>query len=68
VAGLLGRLVAMPLICPRAKVNPIQYGQHDRLVEIRNVRPAFVAAVQQHQHARFAQAYSQQAPSLPESK
>ena len=68
LAGLLGRLVGTPLIIPRAKVNPMQYGQYDRLVEIRNVRPAFVAAVRQHQQARYAQAYPQQAPYLPESK
>lgn len=68
LAGLVGRLVATPLISPRARVHPLAYGQYDRLVEISNVAPAFVAAVQQHQHARFAQAYSQQAPPLPESK
>jgi hypothetical protein len=68
LAGLVGRLVAMPFICPRGKVYPLQYGQYDRLVEISNVAPAFVAAVVQHQHARFAQAYPSQSPLLPESK
>lgn len=68
LAGLVGRLVGTPLIIPRARVNPVQYGQYDRLVEIRNVNPVFVAAVRQHQQARFAQAYPQQAPYLPESK
>jgi hypothetical protein len=68
LAGLVGRLVAMPLICPRGKVYPLQYGQYDRLVEISNLAPAFVAAVVQHQHARFAQASAPQAPLLPESK
>jgi hypothetical protein len=68
LAGLLGRLVGTPLIIPRARVNPMQYGQYDRLVEIRNVNPAFVTAVRQHQHARYAQAYPPQAPHLPESK
>lgn len=68
LAGLLGRLVGTPLIIPRAKVNPVRYGQYDRLVEIRNVHPAFITAVQQHQQARFAQAYPAQAPLAPESK
>ncbi len=68
LAGLLGRLVGTPLIIPRARVSPMQSGQYDRLVEIRNVNPAFAAAVRQHQQARYAQAYPQQAPYLPESK
>jgi len=69
LAGLVGRLVGTPLIIPRARVYPVQPGQYDRLVEIRNVNPAFVAAVQQHQHARYAQAYAPQAvPLPPESK
>jgi hypothetical protein len=33
----------------------IQPGQNDRLVELRNVNPAFVAAVHQVQVARMAQ-------------
>ena len=55
LAGLLGRLVGTPLIIPRARVNPVQHGQYDRLVEIRNANPVFVAEVQRRQHARAAQ-------------
>ena len=68
VVGLIGRLLGTPLINPRGKVFPVQPGQYDRLIEISNVSPAFVVAVQQHQHARFAQAYSQPVPMPPESK
>jgi hypothetical protein len=66
LVGLIGRLAVTPWIAPRAKVFPIAPGQTDRIVELRNVHPAFVAAVQQHQHARAAQ-YSPapQAPLLP---
>lgn len=68
LAGLLGRLVGTPLISPRGKVFPIQPGQHDRLVQISNVNLAFVTAVREHQHARYAQAYRRQGPLAPESK
>jgi hypothetical protein len=54
VAGLVGRLVVMPLVSPRAKVI-VQPGYYDKLVEIRNVHPAFVAAVNQAQQALAAQ-------------
>lgn len=67
-AGLLGRLVGTPLIGPRGKVFPIQPGQYDRLVRISNVSLVFAAAVRQHQHARYAQAYVQTGPPQPESK
>jgi len=63
--GLLGRLVVTPLIRPRGKVMEAAPGQTDRIVELRNVHPAFVAAVQQHQQARAAQyAPAPQAPFL----
>lgn len=66
VAGLVGRLLITRLVSPRAKVMPVPPGQSDRIVELRNVHPVFVAAVQQHQHARAAQyAHVQQAPFLP---
>ena len=64
VAGLAGRLVVTPLVCPRGKVT-MQPGYYDRLVEIRNVHPAFVAAVNQVQHVRMAQ--SLQVPTRPGS-
>jgi hypothetical protein len=53
LAGLVGRLVVTPLVCPRAKVLEPPPGQFDRLVELRNVHPAFVAAVNQ-VHAGWA--------------
>jgi hypothetical protein len=58
VAGLVGRLLIMPLICPRGKVMEQLPYQYDKLVELRNVNVAFVAAVHQVQAAR-------QQPSLP---
>jgi hypothetical protein len=67
--GLLGRLVVTPLVSPRGKVMAIAPGQTDRIVELRNVHPAFVAAVQQHQQLRAAQyAPAPQAPFLPGPK
>lgn len=66
LAGLVGRLVVTRLITPQAKVMPAAPGQSDRIVELRNVHPAFVAAVQQHQQARAAQYVpGRQAPFLP---
>ena len=67
--GLVGRLVIMRLVGPRGKVHPLQPGYYDRLVVVSNVNPVFVAAVQQHQHARAAQiAAPTQSPQLPEAK
>jgi hypothetical protein len=54
VVGLIGRLVVTPLVCPRARVTQPP-GYYDKLVEIRNVHPAFVAAVNQMHQARAAQ-------------
>jgi hypothetical protein len=50
-AGIIGRLVVTPLISPRAKVRELAPGQNDRIVELRNVHPLFVAAVLQRQQA-----------------
>ena len=55
VIGLIGRLVATPMICPRAKVRAVQPGYADRLVELTNVSPAFALAVLQLQQHRAAQ-------------
>ncbi len=52
VVGALAR----SLFGPRGKVMEPQPGQLDRLVELRNVHPAFVAAIQQQHAARMAQA------------
>lgn len=59
VAGLIGRLVVMPLVSPRARVT-VQPGYYDRLVELRNVHPAFVVAVTQILQARAQQYASTQ--------
>jgi len=64
VAGLIGRLVVTPLVCPRARVI-VQTGYYDKLVEIRNVHPAFVAAVNQIQQARAAQYAAMNAAANP---
>ncbi len=54
IAGVLGWLVIKPLLGPRASVMERRGGDYDRLVELRNVHPAFVAAVQQIHQARAA--------------
>lgn len=61
IAGLVGRLVITPLVGPRAKVREQLPGQYDKLVELRNVNPAFVAAVRE-MHAGWA---SQHPPPPP---
>jgi hypothetical protein len=67
-AGLLGRLVIMPLVCPRARVSEQQPYQYDKVVELRNVNPAFVAAVHQLYAQRVAQSSPAPAwPTLPQS-
>jgi len=58
VPGLIGRLVVTPLVSPRGRVT-VRQGSYDKLVEIRNVHPAFVAAVNQLHQARVAQAAGQ---------
>jgi hypothetical protein len=55
VAGLVGALTLRRIIGPRATVMEQQAGYNDRLVELRNVHPAFVAAVRNMQQARAAQ-------------
>jgi hypothetical protein len=61
LAGLVGRLVIMPLVCPRGRVTQ-QPGYYDKLVEIKNVHPVFAAAVD-HMHQTWAAQYA--APSAP---
>jgi hypothetical protein len=62
IGGLIGRLVLMPLVTPRARVT-VQPGYYDKLVEIRNVHPAFVAAVTQILQARGQQHAAMQSPA-----
>ena len=63
VVGLIGRLVVTPLVGPRARVT-MQPGYYDKLVEIRNLHPTFVAAVNQIHQARAAQYAATQAPAI----
>lgn len=55
-AGLVGRFVMMRFLVPQARVMEPFPGQLDKVVELRNVNPLFVQAVQQQQAARAAQA------------
>ena len=71
LSGLAGRLIVMPLLSPRAKVMEVAPGQNDRIVELRNMHPAFVAAVEQRQRERsalFVPPPPPPAPLLPGSK
>ena len=71
LSGLAGRLIVTPLLSPRAKVMEVAPGQYDRIVELRNVHPAFVAAVEQRQRehaAQLAPPPPPPAPLLPGSK
>jgi hypothetical protein len=60
-AGFAGRLIIAPSLRPRGKVMGMAPGQNDRLVELRNVHPNFVAALNQVYQARAAQ----YAPNVP---
>jgi hypothetical protein len=64
-AGLVGRLLIAPFMRPRGKVMPMAPGANDRIVELRNVHPNFVSAVNQVQPARMAR--SLQVPTRPAS-
>jgi hypothetical protein len=70
LSGLAGRLIVKPLLSPRARVEEMAPGRNDRIVELRNVHPAFVAAVLQAQRARAGQLAPPPppAPLLPGSK
>ena len=71
LSGLAGRLIVMPLLSPRARVMEVAPGQNDRIVELRNMHPAFVAAVEQRQRERsalFVPPPPPPAPLLPGSK
>jgi hypothetical protein len=64
-AGLAGRLLVAPFVRPRGRVMPRAAWQSDRIVELRNVHPNFVAAFNQAQQVRMAQ--SLQVPTRPGS-
>ncbi len=55
LAGLVGRLVITRLAAPQAKVMEPQPGYTDKIVELRNLNPNFVRAVQQVHASRLAQ-------------
>lgn len=65
VAGVVGALVIRRFVGPRATVRAQPSGYHEYLVELRNVHPAFVAAVLQLQQSRAAQYSSPQPPPNP---
>jgi hypothetical protein len=65
LSGLAGRLIVTPLLSVRAKVMEMAPGQNDRVVELRNVHPAFVAAVQQRQRDHAAQLVPPAPPPPP---
>src|SRR4029077_6629480 len=52
--GLTGRWLISPFIRPRGKVMPLAPGQYDRIVELRNVHPNFVTAINQVQLSQVA--------------
>ncbi len=58
-AGAVGMLIGRRAMGPTGKLLDQQPGQYHRLIELGNVHPAFVAAVQQHQQMRTQQAYRQ---------
>jgi hypothetical protein len=67
-AGMIGRLVVTRFVSPRAKVMELAPGQIDRVVELRNVHPRFVAALVQRQHAAASHYVAPaQSPYLPGS-
>jgi hypothetical protein len=54
VGFVVGYLVVRPLVGPRATVMEQQPGYYDKLVELRNVHPAFVTAVNEVHQQRAA--------------
>jgi hypothetical protein len=68
IAGIICILLLRRLIGPQATVKEQQPGYSDRIVELRKVHPAFVAAVLQVHQTRSAQysaSQQSQAPPLP---
>lgn len=61
IAGFILRLVVTPLASIRGRVS-VHPGYYDKLVELRNVHPAFVAAVRQLHQERAAQYAPTQSP------
>lgn len=57
LVGVIGLAVVRRTYAPTGKVLEQQPGHYQSLVELNNVHPAFVAAVQELQHMRAQQAY-----------
>ena len=57
LGGLIGLSIARSTVGPAGKLLDVQPGYNQRLIELRNLHPAFVAAVQELQHMRAQQAY-----------
>jgi hypothetical protein len=66
VAFVVGALVVRHLVGPRASVIGPPPGYHDNVVELRQVHPAFVAAVNYMHQQRAAQLAAQYAPQYPQ--
>jgi hypothetical protein len=64
-SGGVGWLIVRPIVGQRATVMEQQPGYYDRIVELRSVHPAFVAAVIQTQQARAAQYAAAISRTLP---
>jgi len=67
VAFIVGYLVVRPLIGPRGNVMEQKPGYYDKLVELRNVHPAFVAAVNSIHQQRAAALAQPNLPQIPGS-
>lgn len=65
IAGIVCALLLRRLIGPQATVKEQPAGYADRLVELRKIHPAFVAAVQQVHQARAAYYASYQQAQVP---
>jgi hypothetical protein len=68
IVFLIGILLARRLFGPTGKVLEPQPGHYESLIELRNVHPNFVTAVQQLQYARAQSAYSAPSPLQPNWK
>lgn len=63
LVGLIGLAIVRRTLGPTGKIFEPQPGQYQSLIELRNVHPAFVTAVQQLQQMRAQQAYQSPSPN-----
>ncbi len=66
--GVIWIVILRRLFGPTGKVLEPQPGHYESLIELRNVHPKFVIAVQQLQYARAQSAYSAPSPFMPKWK